>query len=65
MRLKNKKQIEIYLPIRVKSFIIGGESMSKITGKGSVFLNVVVDTKKLLYWYHEVLGLDITEVWEK
>lgn len=35
--------------------------MSKITGIGGVFLNVVGDTKKLLDWYHEVLGLDITE----
>lgn len=35
--------------------------MSKITGIGGVFLNVVGDTKKLLDWYHDVLGLDITE----
>ena len=35
--------------------------MSKITGIGGVFLNVVGDTKKLLDWYHDILGLDITE----
>ncbi|MBM7614879.1 VOC family protein [Alkaliphilus hydrothermalis] len=35
--------------------------MSKITGIGGVFLNISGDTKKLLNWYHEVLGLDITE----
>lgn len=35
--------------------------MSKITGIGGVFLNISCDTKKLLNWYHETLGLDITE----
>lgn len=35
--------------------------MSKITGIGGVFLNINGDAKKLLNWYHEVLGLDITE----
>lgn len=35
--------------------------MSKITGIGGVFLKVSGDTKKLLNWYHEILGLDITE----
>lgn len=30
--------------------------MSKITGIGGVFLNVVGDTKKLLDWYHDILG---------
>lgn len=39
--------------------------MSKITGIGGVFLNVVGDTKKLLYWYQDVLGLDIAELGEK
>ncbi|WP_246944246.1 VOC family protein [Bacillus pinisoli] len=32
--------------------------MSKITGIGGIFLNIEGDTKKLLNWYHEVLGLD-------
>lgn len=35
--------------------------MSKITGIGGVFLKVSGDTKNLLNWYHEILGLDITE----
>lgn len=35
--------------------------MSKITGIGGVFLDISGDTKRLLNWYHEMLGLDITE----
>ncbi|QVK16753.1 VOC family protein [Mycoplasmatota bacterium] len=35
--------------------------MSKITGIGGVFLNISGDTKKLLKWYNDVLGLNITE----
>ena len=35
--------------------------MPKITGIGGVFLNISGDVKRLLYWYHEILGLDITD----
>ena len=35
--------------------------MSRITGVGGIFLNISGDTQKLLNWYHEVLGLDITD----
>lgn len=33
--------------------------MAGVTGIGGVFLNISGDKEKL--WYHEVLGLDITE----
>ncbi len=35
--------------------------MGRVTGLGGVFLNISGDTRKLLNWYHEVLGLEITE----
>lgn len=35
--------------------------MPKITGIGGVFLNISGDTHQLFNWYHEILGLDITE----
>ena len=35
--------------------------MARITGLGGVFLKTKSDTAKLLKWYKEVLGLDITE----
>ncbi len=35
--------------------------MAKITGIGGIFLRTKSDTTKLLHWYRDVLGLDITE----
>lgn len=35
--------------------------MARITGLGAVFLKTKSDTIKLLHWYRDVLGLDITE----
>lgn len=35
--------------------------MAKITGLGGAFLKVTGDAKKLLDWYGDVLGLDISE----
>lgn len=35
--------------------------MAKITGIGGVFLNEVSDVAKLLDWYQDVMGLDVTE----
>ena len=35
--------------------------MGKITGLGGVFLELSGDTKKLMDWYRDVLGVDTTE----
>lgn len=35
--------------------------MARITGIGGIFLKTKNDTTKLLHWYRDVLGLDITE----
>lgn len=35
--------------------------MASITGLGGVFLRTKNDTKKLLAWYSDVLGLDVSE----
>lgn len=35
--------------------------MAKITGLGGAFLKVTGDAKKLLEWYGDVLGLDISD----
>jgi len=35
--------------------------MSRITGIGGVFLNLDTDTKQLLKWYSDVLGLDVSD----
>jgi hypothetical protein len=35
--------------------------MAKITGFGGIFLRTKSNTTKLLHWYRDALGLDITE----
>ena len=35
--------------------------MAKITGIGGIFIKIQNEIQPLLRWYHEVLGLDITE----
>ena len=36
--------------------------MARITGIGGVFLRTKSDPKELLKWYHEVLGLDVSDI---
>lgn len=35
--------------------------MARITGIGGIFLKINYDVKKLLSWYQEILGLDVSE----
>lgn len=35
--------------------------MARITGLGGVFLSANGDTRRLLDWYHQVLGLEVSE----